>query len=84
MGETGDIIVKGGSVEITFDTTALTKDNNDPQKHSHGSMKMTRVRVLSESEEYLYDSDTDGRVPKGQNGLKLEVRISTVPERPGK
>lgn len=43
--EGGDIIIKGGSAEIHFNSEHFQKDNGDPQKRRHDGGKITRIEV---------------------------------------
>jgi hypothetical protein len=75
MGEgSGDIIIKGGSVHLNFDSNLYQKDSNDPNNHKHDHRKIMRVRVEDESGKPLFDSDDS--VPNN-SGLKWTVRVST-------
>jgi hypothetical protein len=67
----GDIIIKGGSVHVSFDSNVYQKDPDDPGTHKHPGRKITRVRVEDENGKDLYDSGhNDG-------GLKWKVTVST-------
>jgi len=70
-GGGGDIIIKGGSVEISFDGSLYLKETPDPNTHKHQTRKITRVQVTDESGASKYDSGTD------KNGLKWKIRVST-------
>jgi hypothetical protein len=72
MAETGgDIIIKGGSVHVSFDSALYQKDPSDPGTHKHLSRKITRVRVEDEKGNPLYDSGHN------ESGLKWKVTVST-------
>ncbi len=44
-GDGGDIIIKGGSVELDFDDTMYTKDLLEPRRHKNSDLKITRVMI---------------------------------------
>ncbi|MEP6568985.1 MAG: hypothetical protein ABJC10_04355 [Acidobacteriota bacterium] len=68
----GDIIIKGGSVEVSFDTGMYTKNSTrDPTLHRHDTRKITRVQVKDESGKSQYDSGPN------DEGLKWKITIST-------
>lgn len=67
----GDIIIKGSSVHLNFDSSLYQKDSNDPNNHKHDNRKITRVRVEDESGKSLFDSGTD------DGGLKWTITVST-------
>jgi len=72
MGEGGgEIIIKGGSVEVAFADSLYPKDPNDPSKHKNSNRKITRIVVRDENGGTLYDSGTNN------GGLKFEVTVST-------
>jgi hypothetical protein len=72
MGEgSGEIIIKGGSVHVNFDSSLYQKDPNDPGSHKHHGRKITRVRVEDEKGNSLYDSGSN------DDGLKWTVTVST-------
>ena len=72
MGEgTGEIIIKGGSVELSFDGTLYLKESADPNSHKHATRKITRVQVEDENGKSQYDSGTD------DGGLKWTITVST-------
>lgn len=63
----GDIIIKGGSVDLEYDEGTYPKDPNDPHKHKNENKKVTRVVITGDIN---FDSGEQS------NGLKCEVRIS--------
>jgi hypothetical protein len=67
----GEIIVKGGSVHLTFDSTLYQKDPNDPNTHKNDIRKVTRVQVEDENGRSLYDSGANDQ------GLKWKITVST-------
>jgi hypothetical protein len=71
-GGGGAIIIKGGSVQISFDGSLYQKESLDPNTHKHPTRKITRVQVSDEDEKSLFDSGTDN------SGLKWTIRVSTA------
>lgn len=71
MGDGGDIIIKGGSVRVTFDVDSFKKV--DKKEHLHDRLKMTRIVVKDGGGIVLYDSG------KADEGMDFEVRVSTRP-----
>ena len=47
-GDGGEIIIKGGSVELEFDETVYPKDPRDPKKYKNGNKKITRVVITGD------------------------------------
>jgi hypothetical protein len=70
-GGSGDIIIKGGSVEISFDGSIYLKESPDPNTHKHQTRKITRVQVSDESGASKFDSGTD------KDGLKWTIKVFT-------
>lgn len=66
----GDIIIKGTSVQVTFDSDIYQKDPNDPGSYKNDTRKITRVRVEDENGRSLYDSGDN-------DGLKWTITVST-------
>jgi hypothetical protein len=65
MANGGDIIIRGGSVDIQYDESLYRKDG----AWGHVSdKKMTRITVVDDSGKTVYDSG------ENKNGLKWEVR----------
>ena len=58
-GNGGEIIIKGGSVELEYDDAVYPKDPTDPKKHKNSSKKITRVVITGD---ISYDS---GEHPEG-------------------
>jgi hypothetical protein len=55
MGDTGsDIIIKGGSVDLSYDEATYPKNNGDPKSHKNPNKKITRVTI--ENGGLSYDS----------------------------
>ena len=67
----GEIIIKGGSVQISFDGSLYLKESADPNSHTHQTRKITRVQVSDEGGASKFDSGTD------KDGLKWTIRVST-------
>jgi hypothetical protein len=64
----GDIIIKGGSVEVVFDGLLYPVDLQDPVSHKNANRKITRIVITGD---VSFDS---GVHPEG---LRCEVRAST-------
>jgi len=68
----GEIIIKGGSVEVSFDTGLYRKQSEvDPVSHKHETRKITRVNVVDENKELKFDSGLS------DEGLKWTITVST-------
>jgi hypothetical protein len=65
----GDIIIKGGSVQIHFDGSLYQKDPSDPRKFSHSDRKIQRIIIDDENGKMQFDS---GDHP---DGLKYTIRV---------
>jgi len=66
MANGGDIIIKGGSVDIQYDDSLYPKAG--AWGHINPNKRMTRITVADESGETVFDSG-DNRV-----GLKWEIK----------
>ena len=64
----GDIIIKGGSVEVRFDSAGYTKNGN---KHDNPNKKITQIVVVDENG---VEKCNSGDSPAG---LKWKVTVST-------
>ncbi|MEP6742179.1 MAG: hypothetical protein ABJB61_06735 [bacterium] len=64
MANGGDIIIRGGSVDLDYDETVYPKDPGNPKKHKNQTKKVTRVLITGE---ISFDS---GDHP---NGLNCEI-----------
>ncbi len=72
MSDTGgDIIIKGGSVEVRYNPTIYTRDAGDPKKNQNVDRKITRVLVADQEGVPVYDSGEDN------SGLSWEVTVFT-------
>ena len=47
-GDSSDIIIKGGSVDLEYDETEFPKDNADPKKHKNPNRKITKVVITGD------------------------------------
>jgi hypothetical protein len=65
----GDIIIKGGSVEVVFDGLLYPVDLQDPLSHKNANRKITRIVI---SGDVSFDSGVH------TEGLRCEVRASTT------
>jgi len=72
MGEGGgEIIIKGGSVEVNFDDSLYLKEQLDPNKHKNANRMITRVQVQDASGRSLLDEADD------KDGLQWLITVST-------
>ncbi len=68
----GEIIIKGGSVQVILDTGLFVKEaDTDPASHKHDTRKITRVTVEDENEKLQFDSGLS------DEGLKWTITVST-------
>ena len=58
MANGGDIIIKGGSVDIDYDDAVYPPDPGKPRKHQ-GNQTITRVTVEDEGNNLKYDSQQE-------------------------
>jgi hypothetical protein len=49
-----EIIIKGGSVALSFDDTIFSKDPDDPYKYSNPLLKVVSVSILGPDGEVEY------------------------------
>jgi hypothetical protein len=70
-GGGGVIIIKGGSVRISFDGSLYLKDVLDPNTYKHQTRKITRVQVSDENGGSQFDSGTQ------KEGLMWTINVST-------
>ncbi|HVQ37591.1 MAG TPA: hypothetical protein VMS31_08660 [Pyrinomonadaceae bacterium] len=68
-GGSGDIIIKGGSVELRFDESLYPK-TADPIVYRNADRKITRVVITGE---ITFDSG------EHTEGLRCEVKATTAP-----
>jgi len=68
-GGSGDIIIKGGSVEVIFDGLLYPVDLSDPVSHKSATRKITRIVITGD---VSFDSGVRSE------GLRCEVRVSTT------
>lgn len=66
-GDGGDIIIKGGSVDLTYDDTYYPRDPENPNRHTNSNRKITRIVITGD---VTYDS---GEFPEG---LKCEIKTT--------
>ncbi|MGI9065246.1 MAG: hypothetical protein ACR2HX_02420 [Pyrinomonadaceae bacterium] len=67
MANGDDIIIRGGSVELEYDSSVYAKNSNDPRKHQSSGKKITRIVITGDIN---FDSEDHPA------GLKCEVRAS--------
>ena len=70
-GGGGAIIIKGGSVQVSFDGSLYVKEALDPDTHKHQTRRITRVEVTDEKGGSQFDSGTD------KDGLRWTISVST-------
>ena len=66
-GDGGEIIIKGGSVELEYDGTVYPVDPADPKKHKNNAKKITSVVITGDIN---FDS---GEHPNG-----IQCKITTT------
>jgi hypothetical protein len=73
-GNGGEIIIKGGSVEVEYDGNTYVQDPNNPRKHQNPNKKITRVVITDQTNLaapiVVYDSEDH------PSGLKWEIRTT--------
>lgn len=67
----GEIIIKGGSVNVQFDESVYKKDPNDPKKHENANRKITSIVIVDENGGERFNSG------ESQGGLKWTITVST-------
>jgi hypothetical protein len=67
----GEIIIKGGSVNVVFDESVYKKDPNDPKKHENANRKITKIVIVDENGGERFNSGDN------QGGLKWTITVST-------
>jgi hypothetical protein len=67
----GEIIIKGGSVNVQFDDNVYKKDPNDPKKHENANRKITNIVIVDENGGERFNSGDN------QGGLKWTITVST-------
>lgn len=67
----GEIIIKGGSVDLQFNESVYKKNPNDPKKHENADRKITGIVIVDENGAEQFNS---GDKP---NGLKWTITVST-------
>jgi hypothetical protein len=66
MANGGDIIIKGGSVDIQYDDSLYVKEGE--WNHINLNKRITRITITDENEKLLYDSGVNS------NGLRWEIK----------
>jgi len=70
MADGGDIIIRGGSVDLDYDDAVYPKEPGNPKKHRANGKKIRQITV-TDNETILYDSgDNPG-------GLNYKVSVLT-------
>jgi hypothetical protein len=62
MANGADIIIKGGSVDISFDNAVYPPGNSG--SHSNSGARMQRILITDEQNQTKYDSGQSGAVGK--------------------
>ena len=70
MADGGDIIIKGGSVELTFSDSIYQKVSTDPSTYRNPDRQITRVVVLDETGKIQLDSGAS-------TGLRWTITVSS-------
>jgi len=70
VADVGDIIIKGGSVDLDYDETVYPKEPGHPRKHQASGKKIRQITVI-DNETILYDS---GDHPEG---LAFKISVFT-------
>jgi len=63
MANGGDIIIKGGSVDIDYDDAVYPPETGKPRKHKSNNQTIVRVTVADEGNNLKYDTDTESEDP---------------------
>jgi hypothetical protein len=66
----GEIIIKGGSVELTFDDGIYQKVPSDPGTYKNQDRQITRVVVVDEEGRVQFDSGASA-------GLRWRITVSS-------
>jgi hypothetical protein len=73
MADGGDIIIRGGSVDLEYDEAVYPMEFGHPKKHSASGKKIRQITVTDiDSGRILYDSDDH------PDGLKYMVSVFTT------
>jgi hypothetical protein len=64
----GDIIIRGGSVDLEYDDSVYPKDAGDPKKHRNENRKIINILIEDENGRVKYDSG-------GENPMKWKVSV---------
>jgi hypothetical protein len=67
----GDIIIRGGSVDLIFDEGIYQKSPANPKRHENANRKIVKILILDENGSAKFDSGDS------QNGLKWTITVST-------
>jgi hypothetical protein len=62
-GNSGDIIIKGSSVDIDYDDAKYPKEQGKPNNHKSNDHAITRVTVEDANNTMLFDSSRDAADP---------------------
>lgn len=67
----GEIIVKGGSVDLQFDGTLYQRSLSDPAKHGNPNRKITSIVIVDEEGTEKFNSG------ESSSGLRWTVTVHT-------
>jgi len=56
MADGGDIIIRGGSVDLDYDEAVYTPVPDHPKKHKAGGKKIRQITVTDDKGRIVYDS----------------------------
>lgn len=65
----GEIIIKGGSCEIYFDHDVFQRDENDPRKRKHETLKIKQIIISGDSQ--FPDHDTGEHPNKFEGTVRI-------------
>ncbi|HKY27150.1 MAG TPA: hypothetical protein VJM12_04310 [Pyrinomonadaceae bacterium] len=66
MPNGSDIIIRGGSAEVEYDSAEYPEDKDNPKKHKNSSLKIVRIEITGDR---TWDSG-----PEVSGGLNCEIR----------
>lgn len=70
MADGGDIIIRGGSVDLEYDENVYPHDNGRPRNHRNNNKKIIRILVVDEQGVTQLDRSDN-------NGMKWEITAFT-------
>jgi hypothetical protein len=69
-GDGGDIIIKGGSVELDFDDSQYPVIPGNPKLHTSPARNIKRIVIVDDRDQKIFDSNDTG-----QNPMKWKVTV---------